>query len=113
MYAPNKMCLISFYTQINNNKINVYVSGHVGPEQNVLDFILNINEEQIYYTTAPPKLQTRCKRVRSPVAPFCSISESYPQEMKKAGGHIGRNLVNITIKMKIIVQKPLRIKKLN
>ena len=27
--------------------------------------------------------------------------------LKKAGGHIGRNVVEITIKMKTIVQKPL------
>ena len=27
--------------------------------------------------------------------------------MKKAGGHIGRNIAEITIKMKAIVRKPL------
>ena len=30
--------------------------------------------------------------------------------LKKAGGHIGRNVVEITIKMKTIVRKPLMIK---
>ena len=32
------------------------------------------------------------------------------KHLKKAGGHIGRNVVEITIKMKTIVQKPLMIK---
>ena len=31
--------------------------------------------------------------------------------LKKVGGHIGRNIGEITIKMKIIVRKPLMIKK--
>ena len=30
--------------------------------------------------------------------------------LKKAGGHTGRNVVNITIKMKTIVRKPSMIK---
>ena len=29
------------------------------------------------------------------------------KHLKKAGGHIGRNVAEITIKMKTIVQKPL------
>ena len=40
-------------------------------------------------------------------------SEKVPEfdkHLKKAGGHIGRNVVEITIKMKTIVQKPLMIK---
>ena len=32
------------------------------------------------------------------------------KHLKKVGGHIGRNVVEITIKMKTIVQKPLMIK---
>ena len=32
------------------------------------------------------------------------------QTLKKTGGHIGRNVVKITIKMKTIIQKPLIIK---
>ena len=34
----------------------------------------------------------------------------FDKHLKKAGGHIGRNVVEITIKMKTIVQKPLMIK---
>ena len=35
----------------------------------------------------------------------------FDKYLKKAGGHIGRNVVEITIKMKTIVRKPLMIKK--
>ena len=31
----------------------------------------------------------------------------FDKHLKKAGGHIGRNVVEITIKMKTIVRKPL------
>ena len=34
----------------------------------------------------------------------------FDKHLKKAGGHIGRNVVEITIKMKTIVRKPLLIK---
>ena len=34
----------------------------------------------------------------------------YDKHLKKAGGHIGRNVEEITIKMKTIVWKPLMIK---
>ena len=34
----------------------------------------------------------------------------FDKHQKKAGGHIGRNVVEITIKMKTIVQKSLMIK---
>ena len=34
----------------------------------------------------------------------------FDKELKKAGGHIFRNVVEITIKMKTIVRKPLTIK---
>ena len=34
----------------------------------------------------------------------------FDKHLKKAGGHIGRNIVEITIKMKTIVRKPLMIK---
>ena len=35
----------------------------------------------------------------------------FDKHLKKAGGHIGQNVVEITIKMKTIVRKPLMIKK--
>ena len=34
----------------------------------------------------------------------------FDKHLKKAGGHIGRNVVEMTIKMKAIVRKPLIIK---
>ena len=34
----------------------------------------------------------------------------FDKHLKKAGGHIGRSIVEIIIKMKTIVQKPLMIK---
>ena len=34
----------------------------------------------------------------------------FDKHLKKAGGHIGRNVVEIPIKMKTIVRKPLMIK---
>ena len=34
----------------------------------------------------------------------------FDKHMKKAGGHIGWNVVEITIKMKKIIRKPLKIK---
>ena len=34
----------------------------------------------------------------------------FDKHLKKVGGHIGRNVVEITIKMKKIVRKPLMIK---
>ena len=34
----------------------------------------------------------------------------FDKHLKKAGGHIGRNVVEITIKMKTIIRKPLMIK---
>ena len=34
----------------------------------------------------------------------------FDKHLKKAGGHIDRNVVEITIKMKTIVRKPLMIK---
>ena len=36
----------------------------------------------------------------------------FDKHLKKAGGYIGRNVVEITIKMKTIVQKPLMMKNL-
>ena len=35
----------------------------------------------------------------------------FDKHLKEARGHIGRNVVEITIKMKTIVQKPLKIKR--
>ncbi len=34
----------------------------------------------------------------------------FDKHLKKAGGHIGRNVIEITIKMKTIVRKPLMMK---
>ena len=34
----------------------------------------------------------------------------FDKHLKKTGGHIGRNVVEITIKMKTIVRKPLMMK---
>ncbi len=34
----------------------------------------------------------------------------FDKHLKKAGGHIGRNVMEITIKIKTIAQKPLMIK---
>ena len=34
----------------------------------------------------------------------------FDKHLKKAGGHIGQNVVEITIKMKTILRKPLMIK---
>ena len=34
----------------------------------------------------------------------------FDKHLKKAGGHIGRNIMEITIKMKTIVRKPLVVK---
>ena len=44
---------------------------------------------------------------------LCSYSDFFPEldkHLNKAGGHIGRNVVEITIKMTAIVWKPLMIK---
>ena len=41
----------------------------------------------------------------------CSVKvPEFDKHLKKAGGHIGRNVVEITIKVKIIARKPLIIK---
>ena len=34
----------------------------------------------------------------------------FDQHLKKAGGHIGRNVVEITIKMKTMVRRPFMMK---
>ena len=41
---------------------------------------------------------------------FRTIVFIFDKHLKKARGHIGRNVVEITIKMKTIVRKPLMIK---
>ena len=43
---------------------------------------------------------------------FVKVPE-FDKDLKKAGGHISQNVVEITIKMKTILQKPLMIKKTN
>ena len=41
----------------------------------------------------------------------CSVKvPEFDKHLKKAGGHIVRNVVEITIKMKTIVRKPIMIK---
>ena len=45
-----------------------------------------------------------------PVLIFRFFFPEFDKHLKKAGGHIGRNVVEITIKMKTIVRKTLMIK---
>ena len=47
--------------------------------------------------------------IKDVVQSSLKVSE-FDKHLKKAGGHIGRNAVEITIKMKTIVRKPLMIK---
>ena len=47
--------------------------------------------------------------IKDVVRSSVKVSE-FDKHLKKAGGHIGRNVVEITIKMKAIVRKPLIIK---
>ena len=56
-----------------------------------------------------PLLNPR-KSIKHVVRSFVKISE-FDKHLKKAGGHIGRDVVEIAIKMKTIVKKPLMIKK--
>ena len=48
-------------------------------------------------------------RMKNVVRSSVEVAE-FDKHLKKAGGHIGRNVVEITIKMKAIVRKPLMIK---
>ena len=65
------------------------------------------------------KESSRKKRINFSATPVDSIKDvvrssvkvpEFDKHLKKAGGHIGRNVVEITIKMKTIVRKPLMIK---
>ena len=47
--------------------------------------------------------------VKDVVQSSMKVSE-FDKHLKKARGHIGRNIMEITIKMKTIVRKPLMIK---
>ena len=47
--------------------------------------------------------------IKDVVRSSVKVSE-FDKYLKKAGGHIGRNVVEITIKMKTIVRKTLMIK---
>ena len=47
--------------------------------------------------------------IKDEVRSSIKVSE-FDKHLKKAGGHIGRIVVEITIKMKTIVRKPFRIK---
>ena len=47
--------------------------------------------------------------IKDVVRSSVSVPE-FDKHLKKAGGHIDRNVVEITIKMKTIVRKPLIIK---
>ena len=44
------------------------------------------------------------------IGTFTELRTKFDKHLKKAGGHIGRNIVEITIKMKTIVRKALMIK---
>ena len=44
------------------------------------------------------------------IYPTHSVTSEFDKHLKKAGRHIGRNIVEITIKMKTITRKPLMIK---
>ena len=48
--------------------------------------------------------------IKDVVRSSVKVPEFY-KHLKKAGGHISRNVVEITIKMKTIVRKPFMIKK--
>ena len=50
------------------------------------------------------------RRQQSAGSAFQFHYTEFDKHMKKAGGHISQNVVEITIKMKTIVQKPLKIK---
>ena len=46
--------------------------------------------------------------IKDEVRSFVWVPE-FDKQLKKAGGHIGRNVVEITIKIKTIVRRPLMI----
>ena len=52
---------------------------------------------------------TQMDPIKDVVPSTVKVSE-FDKHLKKAGGHIGRNVLEITIKMKTIVRKPLMIK---
>ena len=52
---------------------------------------------------------TRVDLIKDIVRSSMKVPE-FNKHLKKAGGHIGWNVVEITIKMKTIVRKPLMIK---
>ena len=56
-----------------------------------------------------PEQSTSVDSIKDIVRSSVKVSE-FDKHLKKAGGHIGRNVVEITIKMKTIVLKPLMIK---
>ena len=56
-----------------------------------------------------PEQATPVNSIKSVVQSSMKVSE-FDKHQKKAGEHIGRNIVEITIKMKTIVQKPFMIK---
>ena len=51
-----------------------------------------------------------CLSIKDVVRSSVKVPE-FDKHLKKAGEHIGRNVVEITIRMKTIVRKPLMIKK--
>ena len=53
---------------------------------------------------------TSMESIKDVVQSSVNVPE-FDKHLKKVGGHIGWNVVEITIKMKTIVQKPLMIKK--
>ena len=56
------------------------------------------------------KQATSMDSIKNVVRSSAKVPE-FDKHLKAAGGHIGRNVVEITIKMKIIIQKPLTYKK--
>ena len=51
---------------------------------------------------------TRVDSIKDAVRSSVKVPE-FDKHLKKAGGHIGRNVVEITIKIKTIVRKPSKI----
>ena len=69
----------------------------------------------IFIVISPTLWQTESEQknpmdsIKDIVRSFVKVPE-FDKHLKKAEGHIGRNIVEITIKMKTIVRKPLMIK---
>ena len=84
----------------------------------------SVSHNRLQVLSIPAWLLNTCTRLWLPeseqVTPVDSIKDvvrssvkvfEFDKQLKKAGGHTGGNVVEITIKMKTIVRKPLMIKK--